>query len=446
MSSAGVNPRPAQTMGFWMALALVVGSMIGSGVFLLPVSLAPLGWNSVIGWLVTITGTLCMAGVFARLARAYPSAGGPYAFTREAFGRPPAFMVAWAYWVSLWTGNAAIAIAAVSYLSRLIPGLADVASLAAVAIVWLLTAINLRGVRMVGRVQLVTTVLKLVPLVAVFGIAVFVLTTTSPPPLAPFDPADLSLGQVNTAAILALWAMLGIETATVPADKVRDPERTVPRATLIGTALAGVIYLFVCSAVVLMLPADQTAQSAAPFADFVARYVGGDWALLVAAAGAISALGALNGWILVQAEVPHAMAKDGVMPSPMARSSLTGAPVVAHLVSSGLLTAAVLLNYSRSMAGLFEFMILLSSAITLVMYVGVSLAAARLIAGGRLGASLGFRVVVLVALVYSVWTVFGAGLEAAGWGAALVLAGLPLYALLVKSRPAQQATDKTAVR
>ncbi len=440
------SPAPAQTMGFWMALALVVGSMIGSGVFLLPASLAPLGWNSVLGWLVTIAGTLCMAAVFARLARAFPSAGGPYAFTREAFGRPPAFMVAWAYWISLWTGNAAIAIAAVSYLSRLVPGLADMASLGAVAIVWLLTAINLRGVRAVGGVQMVTTVLKLVPLVAVFGIAAVVLTTASPSPLAPFDAGDLSLGQVNTAAILALWAMLGIETATVPADKVRDPERTVPRATLIGTALAGAIYLFVCSAVVLMLPADQTAQSAAPFADFVARYVGGDWALLVAAAGAISALGALNGWILVQAEVPHAMAKDGVMPSPMARSSPTGAPVVAHLVSSGLLTAAVLLNYSRSMAGLFEFMILLSSAITLVMYVGVALAAARLIAGGRLVAGLGFRAIVLVAFVYSVWTVFGAGLEAVGWGAALVLAGLPLYLFMVKSGPAQQPAKETAVR
>lgn len=444
---SGKSQAQTQTMGFWMALALVVGSMIGSGVFLLPASFAPLGWNSVLGWLVTIGGTLCMAGVFARLARAFPSAGGPYAFTREAFGKPPAFMVAWAYWVSLWTGNAAIAIAAVSYLSRLIPGLEQVATIATVAIVWLLTAINLRGVRTAGSLQLITTVLKLIPLIAVFGIAAFVLATAYPTPLAPFDMADMSLGKVNTAAILALWAMLGIETATVPADKVRDPERTVPRATLIGTALAGGIYLFVCSAVVLMLPAAQTATSTAPFADFVARYVGGDWALLVAVAGAISALGALNGWILVQAEVPHAMARDGVMPAVLARSSArTGAPTVAHLVSSGLLTAAVLLNASRSMAGLFEFMILLSSAVTLVMYVGVSLAAARLIFVGRLAGGPGFRSVVAVAFVYSVWTVFGAGPEAAGWGAALVLAGLPLYALFVRSGPAQQPAEDAAIR
>lgn len=421
--------KPPRQMGFWMALALVMGSIIGSGVFLLPASLAPLGWNSVFGWLITVAGTLCMAAVFARLARSIPQAGGPYVFTRAAFGTGPAFAVAWAYWISLWVGNAAIATAAVSYLSRLVPALGSpgISAVTTVALVWLFTLINLRGAGLAGRVQLVTTLVKLVPLLAVIGLAAWVLTRDGTAPILPFESADLQLSSIAAATTLTLWAMLGIEAATVPADSVRDPERTIPRATLIGTGSAGLIYIFVCSAVVLMLPAAMVAASEAPFADFVERYAGANAGTAIAAFGAISALGALNGWIMCQAAMPAAIARDGLFPAWLARLSGKGVPVNSHLLSSGLLSVVVLLNSSKSMAKLFEFLILLTTSITLVMYLGCALAAAKLMTSGAMRGGAGMKLLVAGGIVYSLWTLIGAGWEALAWGCVLLAVGVPVY-------------------
>ncbi len=423
------SARPA--MGLWMALALVMGSMIGSGVFLLPASLAPLGWNSVFGWIVTISGTLCMAGVFAALARAFPAAGGPYAYTRIAFGPVAAFAVAWAYWISLWVGNAAIATGAVSYLSRLFPVIGVQPGLSAVvtvAIVWLFALINMRGVALAGRVQLVSTIIKLVPLIAVVGLAAWVVMGTGSANIHPFNASEISLASVTSAATLTLWAMLGIEAATVPADKVVNPQKTIPRATLIGAGSAGLIYLIVCSAVVLMLPAALVAESDAPFADFVERYGGGASAgTLIAAFGAISALGALNGWVMLQAEIPAAMARDGLFPALVGRVSPRGTPVAAHLLSASLLSIVVLFNYSRSMADLFQFLILLTTAIVLVMYIACALAAVKLMREGRLAGSAGLGTVSGVALLYGLFTLYGAGREALMWGLGLLLLAIPVY-------------------
>ena len=138
---------PRRAFGFWICLALVIGNMIGSGVFLLPAALAPYGWNAILGWGVTIAGALCLAFVFASLARRFPRAGGPYAYTREAFGAAPGFAVAWSYWISVWTANAAISLAAVCYLSHFLPGLAAAPGLVAIGFVWTFTLINCLSLR-----------------------------------------------------------------------------------------------------------------------------------------------------------------------------------------------------------------------------------------------------------------------------------------------------------
>ncbi|MEX0644555.1 MAG: amino acid permease, partial [Parvularculaceae bacterium] len=286
--------KPSRPLGFWMCTALVVGNMIGSGVYLLPAALAPFGWNSVFGWLLTIAGGLCLAFVFAQLSRALPKAGGPYAYAREAFGPAPAFLVAWAYWISIWVGNAAVVTGSVSYLSVFFPDIATsqgLPAIIAVAAIWILTAVNLRGASAAGGVQLVTTIIKVIPLVAVIVLAVVVFfglggnARVAPPPLV---VSDLGFAGVTAAATLTLWALLGIESATVPAEKVDDPTRTIPRATMAGMAIAGVLYLFTCSAVVLLLPATELAASAAPFTDFVARYFDPRAGVLIAAFAAIS--------------------------------------------------------------------------------------------------------------------------------------------------------------
>ncbi|MEA3053856.1 MAG: basic amino acid/polyamine antiporter, family [Sphingomonadales bacterium] len=427
------TPQTRRAFGFWICLALVIGNMIGSGVFLLPQQLAPYGWNAILGWGVTIPGALCLAFVFASLARRFPRAGGPYAYTVEAFGAAPGFAVAWSYWISVWTANAAIALAAVSYLSHFLPGLAAAPGLAAIGFVWTFTLINCLSVKGTGEVQLATTILKLLPLVAAIFLTLRIAATGDRADAVPLPTGDISLAGVTATAALTLWAMVGFESATIPAGHVRDPERTIPRATLIGTFATGLIYLIACSGVALLLPPAQAAASNAPFADFIGRYWGPGPASLVALFAAISALGALNGWVLIQGEMPVALARDGMFPAWMAKTSKAGTPVRAHLVSTGLVTLLLLANQSRSMGDLFAFMALLSTAASLVAYLSCSLAALRLQAAARLPGSWILPPVAVAGAVYSAWAIYGAGPEPALWGAALLLSGLPVYIFMKRN-------------
>ncbi|KRA66478.1 amino acid permease [Caulobacter sp. Root655] len=428
-----------KALGFWMCTALVVGNMIGSGVFMLPASLAPYGWNAVFGWLVTIAGGVCLAFVFAGLARAFPKAGGPYAYTQEAFGPLVGFMVAWSYWISLWVGNAAIATGAVSYLSVLVPAIAKVPGLhlaVTLGAVWIMVAINIAGARLAGGVQVVTTVLKLLPLIAVAGLAFWVIGHDHGASLTPFHAADIHPGGITAAATLTLWALLGLESATVPAGKVVDPVRTIPRATLVGTIFTGLIYLLVCSAVVLLMPTDSLKASNAPLADFVGLHWGGNAGKVLALFAAISAFGALNGWVLLQGEMPYAMAKGGVFPAFLGKETSRGTPARAHLVSAGFLTAIVLMNYAKSMADLFTFIALVATTASLFAYLACALAALKLQATRRIAPTLALTVIAIAAGLYAVWTLVGAGGQAVLLGVGLLAIGVPFYWLTRRRVPA----------
>jgi len=218
----------ARQLGFWICLALVVGNMIGSGIFLLPANLAPYGLNAIWGWVITIGGAMCLATVFAGLAKAMPDAGGPYDYVARSMGAPPAFLVMWSYWISTWVTNAAISIAAVSYLSTLSPGffaVPGVAPLVAIAFVALFTAIACTGAHVSGGVQIFTSVLKVMPLVAAMVIALIVLGNGDQQ--AQFAPTPVTPNGIAGAAALTLWAMLGFECAAIPAERVKDPARSL---------------------------------------------------------------------------------------------------------------------------------------------------------------------------------------------------------------------------
>jgi APA family basic amino acid/polyamine antiporter len=424
----------------------MVGNFIGVGVFLLPAQMAPLGWNSVVGWLLTIAGALCLAVIFSRLARAMPQATGPYAYVERAFGPLPAFVVAWAYWISIWVGNTAIATASISYLSHFFPALAAdpwISALATIALLWAVTAVNAASTRAAGGVQLATTALKLVPLLAVIVIATLVLGEGREVATIPLRTADLDFASISSAAALALFAMLGIESASVAARRVRDPERNVPRATLIGTALVGLVYLLTSTPVTLMLQSDQVASSTAPFALFVATYWNEGLASLVALFAFISGMGCLNGWVLLQAEVPLAMARADTFPRWFEQVSARGIPVRGLLVSSSLATLLILANSSRTLSGLFAFMAKLTTISTLALYIACALAALRLQACSAIARSAAFTVFILLGLLYGLWAIYGAGFESAAWGTVLLVAGVPIYLLmrLTRSSPAVEPTQ-----
>ena len=414
-------------LGFWMCLALVVGNMIGSGIFLLPANLAPLGMNAIWGWVITIGGAMCLAGVFAALARTIPEATGPYDYVAKALGAPPAFLVMWSYWISVWVTNSAIAIAAVSYLSTLAPGFFSapgVPALTAIAFVALFTAVACTGARTSGKVQITTSILKIIPLAATMVIALMVFGGGGEP--AEFAPTPVNPINISQAAALTLWALLGFECAAVPAGRVKDAARTIPRATLIGTLAVGLIYLAASTAVFLLLPADVAASSPAPFADLVSSYWGSAAGTFVVFFAAISCLGALNGWVLLQGEVPLSLARRGVFPQWFAKVNGRGMPVRAQVLGSSLSALLVVANYTKGLTELFAFMALLATVATLVLYLIAAISALRLMWTGQMQRGV-MILVTLVGAIYAVWTFYGAGRDANLWGLLLLMTAIPVW-------------------
>jgi APA family basic amino acid/polyamine antiporter len=412
-----------------MAICLVLGNMVGSGIFLLPATLAPFGGVSMLGWLFTGSGALLLALTFAWLARTRAVAGGIYAYTRLAFGEPAGFLVAWSYWISIWVSVAALATAVVSYLSALVPALAlspALAAITALSMLWILTAVNLRGVRSAGAMQLTTCVLKISPL---FLLMVMGAWFIEPANFVPFNPTGQPLMQATgAAATLALWALLGLESAAVASARVHQPVRNVARATLIGTALAALVTATVCTVAMGIVPPEQLAKSNAPMADVAAVVWGGSGAAIMAVTGAVSAFGALNGWILLQGQLPQAMARDGLFPAIAGTENAHGVPAFALILGSVMASIMIVLNYSGPLVRVFTFLTLLATLATLVPYLFATMAAFRLLGrDGPVPLTRWRAVLLLAAFSYALWMMQGSGLETVLWGLVLLLSGLPVY-------------------
>jgi APA family basic amino acid/polyamine antiporter len=448
-----------------MCTALVVGNMIGASVFLLPASLAPYGLNSIVAWFVTAAGALFIAAICAALGRVYPNACGAYDYSRIAFGEVTGFVVAWGYWISIWVSNAAIATGSVSYLSDFFPAIATqpTSALVTIAVIWALTGVNIYGTRTAGSVQMVTTVLKIIPLVAIGGLGVFMFGAGDPTLMrATQGPAHFGIDAITAAATLTLFSFLGLESATIPAGKVYNPERTIPRSTVIGTLVTAVIYVFACTSVLLLVPSETLAQSHAPFADVARTFWGENAANAIAIFAVISAVGALNGWILLQGELPFHMARQGTFPAVFARETQRHTPAASLCIGSALTSVLLLMNSAKAMVDVFSFMVLLGTAACLIMYLMSALAVLKLLKRGELrvsGSRAGWlAAVAVVATLYSLWAIYGAGLstdakvcgdELVCWmpwlenpailGVLLTLSGVPVFYLMPR-RSAKPAT------
>lgn len=436
MSDNTIKEPQVKSIGLLICCALVIGNMIGSGIFLLPASPAPYGGVSILGWLTTTAGALMTALVFVRLSRRFPKQGGPYRYAYDHFGPLAGFSVAWSYWVSIWCGNAAIAVAGISYLSVLFPALNDspiIAAATSLGLVWRLTLLNIRGVREAGIFQLITAVLKLVTLVAMAVVAFFVF---EPQALEPFNPSGESLEvSIAATAALTLWAFLGVESATIPAENVCNPKVTIPRATLLGFAVAASVYLLGHLAIVSIVPNEQLQNSSAPFAD-ATKLLWGEWAgYAVALGAAISCIGALNGWILLQGQVPMTAARDGLLPNQLKDTKKQGVSISALVFSSFIISVLVIANYSEGLVALFTFAILMSTLGIFIPYL-LSIAADLKTSWQNwhektdyLGVATG-----LLAMVYCLWAVSGIGTKSLIWGSVLILAGYPIYWWMIKNK------------
>ncbi len=419
-------------IGFWLSTSLVVGNMTGSGIFLLPAALALYGGISIFGWIFTVAGTILLALVFSRLSRLITKSGGPYTYSREGFGDFAGFLVAWGYWLSIWTGNAAIAVAGVGYLSVFIPSLKEqpmISALVAIGVIWLFTFVNTLSIKKVGMVQLITTMLKILPLL-LFGTFGFLYFNKAH--FTPFNLSDASnFDAITATAALALWAFLGLESATIPSDKVKNPGRTISRATIAGIVIAALLYISSTIGVMGIISPADLQQSAAPFAD-AAQKVWGSWAGgLVAAGAAIACFGALNGWILLQGQLPMAAARDKLFPPSFKKVSKKGVPVVGLVIASVLASLLVSVNYTKGLVQMFSFIIMLSTLSCLLPYLFSSLSEIALYLRKKKSYNkrrlITASLISIPAFLYSVWAITGLEYEVLFWGAILLTAGIPFY-------------------
>jgi APA family basic amino acid/polyamine antiporter len=429
-------------MGLWMATALVVGNMVGSGIFTLPAVLAgEAGPASIVSLAFTGVGAMLLALVFANLGRAYPRTGGPYHFARRAFGDFVGFQTAWAYWIAAWVGNAAIAVAFAGYLGVFWGDVKTtnwLAALVAVAAVWLFTLVNILGARQTGIAQVATTVLKFVPLAVIGIVSLFYVKGGN---FTPFTTASGGFDwHVNAAATLALWAFIGLESATVPAEEVKDAERTIPRATILGTLATTLLYLVALVAIVGVMSQVALARSSAPFADAANAIWGGtflglSWGKWIALVAMAATLGALNGWVMLTARVSLAAADDGLFPKRFARvHGGRQTPVFGLVLSSVLVSGLVLYGWNQSFANRFTDVVLLATWMTLIAYAYAAAAEVvlffrerELFSWAKLGRD---TAVAAAAFAYSAWAIWGSGEEWLAKGFMLLLAGIPVYVWL----------------
>jgi len=423
-----------RALGLTMCTALVVGNTIGMGIFMLPASLAPYGLNAIPAWLITTAGSIFIAWVFAGLARTFPADDGPIAYTGRAFGGGVAFTVMWCYWVSTWVTNAVLATGVVGYLTMFFPVLGVnhwLAAVTALSLVWLFVLINVRGVRTAGGVQVLSSGLKLLPLVGIMVLGLWALLAPHGRAPVHVPQTPVSLSGVIAASTLALYAMLGVESAALPAGRVQDPGRTIPRATFIGTLLVALISFCVSLVPILLIPQAELSVSNAPFADVFARLVGSGSGKLLAAFVIVSGLGCLNGWTLILGEITVSFARHGAFPQVLGKVNSHGAPTLAFVVTGLLASIMMISSYNDSMAGAFTFLSVVVTAANLPLYLGCALAVLVLWRQGKIpqpGArELRWVAAAVIATLYCVWVSIGLGGKSLLWALALCAVGLPVY-------------------
>jgi len=421
-------------IGLITTTSLVVGNMIGAGIFLLPATLAKYGSISLLGWLFTATGALILAKIFSNFSKIIINkSGGPYTYSKAGFGDFIGFLVAWGYWISTWVSNAGLAIAIIGGLSFFFPLLNSnsiVSVFVGLSFVWLFTWINAKGIKESGRIQVITTVLKLVPLIFIIIIGAFFFDFNNFPS---FNlTSESHFATIPVVAALTLYAFLGIESATIPAQNIENPEKIVPKATMLGTIISTLVYILGTIVLFGILPTDELQNSAAPFAA-AAEIIGGTYAGYFVAAGAvIAAIGALNGWTLMVGQLPMAAAKDKMFPRIFKKENKKGVPYLGLIIGSVLTSIILLIGMSDGLIDQFEFIVNLTVLACLVPYLFVSASYIIVLIEKKLHLNKFFKTFVLGGLgfSYSLWAIYGSGSDVVFYGFLLLLLGTPFYAIM----------------
>ncbi|MEI7588009.1 MAG: amino acid permease [Chitinophagia bacterium] len=426
-------------LGLWTSTSLVVGNMIGAGVFMMPATLAGFGGISLIGWVCSAIGAFLISKVFAHLSKMLPGAdGGPFAYSQKGLGDFAGFLVAWGYLVSVWCTNAAITVSFISALSTFIPALATNAVLAittGLATIWFLTWVNSLGILTSGIVQLISTILKIVPIVLIGVVGLFYIHWEN---FLPFNSSGTStIAAITATTTLTFFAFLGIECATIPSGSVANSATTVAKATTLGTLIATIVYILSTVSIMGMIPAAQLKHSVTPFADAAVLIWGHGAQYWVSAGVAIAAFGALNGYILIQGQLPYAIAKDQLFPAIFTRKNKKGVPVLGVIISSVFVSVLMSMNYTKGLVEQFKFLMLMTTSTILIPYFFCT--ASYMIMRFKLPFKSSKYVALAILLaaltfIFCLWLMIGLGAETVFWGFFLTMTSVPIYVFAVWKR------------
>ncbi len=401
--------------------ALVIGSMVGSGVFGLPRDMAnaagPLA--ILIGWGITAVGMLALVFVYQGLSTRKPELdAGPYAYAQAGFGPFIGFNAAWGYWLSAWIGNVSYAVLVFSALSYFIPVFGDGNTWQAVAgasvLLWAVHFLVLSGVRQAAFVNVITTIAKIAPIVLFIGIAAvaFRLDVFS---MDFSGPVDGSLGsmldQVKSTMLVTLWVFIGIEGASVVSARA-ERRRDIGTATIAGFMTCLGLYALVSLLSLGVMQRPELAGLQNPSMAGVLEHVVGPWgAVLINVAVVVSVCGAFLSWTLFAAEIANVAAKRKTLPRLFATDNATGSPASALWITNALVQVFLFVTlYSQST---YQGLYYIASTAILVPYVFSGAYALKLALTGEsyaAGENRAFGLIAgLVATLYGAWLVYAAG-------------------------------------
>lgn len=436
MSNSLENKGLKRELGLAAATAIVVGNMIGSGIFMAPQGLAAASnpKAAMIAWIITSVGSILLALSFAKMGTALPMTGGPIVYSKAAFGEFAGFLIAWTYWIGAWVGNAAIITGFMNYFTYFFPVFKEnrlMAFLMSSLVLWIFTWINIKGVKEAGIVGIVTTVCKIVPLIIFAGIAAMKFNGSN---FGTVSSVEVSTMSTLPAAVgITLWSFVGLESATVPAGEIKNPERNIRLSTIYGTIVTAAIYVVISFLAIGAMPQDKLAGSSAPLADIINFAIGGTWGGTLIALGAIiSTLGCTSGWILTTARSSYAAAEDKLFPKFFANIHPKFKTPHTSLIVAGICANILLImNYVGTLTSAFNFMLLLATLAFLPAYSFTAAAEIMLLvkhdSNFNVWNFIKNSLFALLAFVYSIYAIYGTGSTVVMYGFLLMLVGIPFY-------------------
>ena len=418
-----------RVIGFWKGWSIAVGCAIGSGIFMMPTMLAPYGLLGFGGWLVAGAGSILVALTMARLVKRIPKTGGPYVYVNEGLGKFSGFIIAWTYWVACVSAIAGISIAFVGYLGFFLPQIANSqinALLASLLLIWIIVFLNIRSLENSSKFQLISTLLKLLPLIFIILLGASNFNVNNLPELNPSNLHPISL--IATVTTLVMWSFIGIETATVPADNVINPQETIPKVLIASVITILVLYILVSIAIAALVPASELLDSSAPFALAASKILGVTGGTIVSLGALISTLGSLNANTLTAGNLSLAAARDGLLPSKFVILSKNGTPIFTYLLTGAFVSILLILNYTKGIVNAFVFMAMLSTLSTLIAYAFCAIAEFKFSRADEKNLQRNNALLISCGtFLYAFFAIWGAGIEMIIYSIILILIGTPIY-------------------